>query len=200
MDTPMNIVRKVPYRNIGNDFLHFDLYDPEAEDALLIIYMADGVNRSQMDSRLLYRLIDENNAVATLSYRHLEDCRYGVRWLQTNLADCGLITDSIGLWGIGSGGFIAVQLGLQGEADAVCTMNVDFPKAGLHEDVADDAAVFLMFQTNNHPHLKAMRQLDKTLQDVKVSSQLISLDAGELSDSAADTVANAMLTFFNRWM
>jgi hypothetical protein len=200
MDTLMNIVRKVPYRNIGSDFLHFDLYDPEDEDTLLIIYMADGVNRSQMDSRLLYRLIDENYAVASMSYRHLEDCRYGVRWLQTNLADCGLITDSIGLWGVGTGGFIALQLGLQGEADAVCAMNVDFPKTGLHEDVADNAGVFLILQANNHPNLKHIRELDKSLQKVRVSSQLISLDAGELSDSAAQTVANTIVTFFNKWI
>ena len=196
----MNIVRKVPYRSIGSDFLHFDLYDPEAEDALLIIYMADGVNRSQMDSRLLYRLMEENYAVATLSYRNLEDCRYGVRWLQTNLADCGLITDSIGLWGVGTGGYIALQLGLQGEADAVCAMNVEFPKTGLHEDIANETAVFLMMQATDHPHLRAMRELDRALQKVRISSQLISLDAGELTDSAAQTVANTMLTFFNRWM
>ena len=196
----MNIIHKIPYRKIEGDFLHGDLYDPEVEDATLIIYMADGVNRSEMNSHILYRLLDANYAVASLGYRDIEDCRYGVRWLQTNLADGGLITDTIALWGVGSGGFIALQLGLQGEADAVCAMQVDFPKTGLHEEIADNPAVFLMLQAVDHPNMKHVRQLDKALQDTKVNSQLVTLGSSELSDSAADTVADAMLTFFNTWM
>ena len=196
----MNIIRKIPYRKIGSDFLYVDLYDPEVEDATLLIYMADGVNRSQMDSRILYRLLDAKYAVASMSYRDIEDCRYGVHWLQTNIADGGFITDSIGIWGVGSGGFIALQLGLQGDANAVCTLQVDFPKTGLHEEIADNPAVLLMLQAADHPNMKHMRQFDSALQDTKVRSQLVTLDCGELSDSAADTVANALLTFFSKWM
>lgn len=196
----MNIIRKIPYRNIGGDYLHFDLYDPEDDAAQLIIYMADGVNRSQMDSRILARLLAAKYAVATISYRDIEDCRYAIRWLQTNLGDGGFITDSIGLWGVGSGGFIALQLGLQGEANAICTMQVEFPKTGLHEDITDEAAIFLMLQANDHPNLRHLQQLDNALQKAEVGSQLISLDSGELSDSAAETVAHTMHTFFNRWM
>ncbi|MDQ7024382.1 MAG: hypothetical protein Q9P01_19965 [Anaerolineae bacterium] len=75
----MNIVRKVPYRKIDGDFLHFDLYDPEDDAAQVIIYMADGFNRSQMDSRILPRLLEAKYAVATISYRDIEDCRYAIR-------------------------------------------------------------------------------------------------------------------------
>lgn len=196
----MNIIRKIPYRKIESDFLYVDLYDPEVEDAMLLIYMADGVNRSEMNSRILYHLLNANYAVAILSYRDIEDCRYGVRWLQTNLADGGLITDTIAIWGVGSGGFLALQLGLQGEADVVCTMQVDFPKTGLHEEVADNPAVFLMLQAADHPNMTHMRQLDKVLQDTKVNSELVTLGSSELSDSAADIVADAILTFFRQWL
>jgi hypothetical protein len=196
----MNIIRKIPYRKIEGDFLYTDLYDPEIEDATLIIYMADGVNRSEMNSHILYRLLDANYAVASLGYRDIEDCRYGVRWLQTNLADGGLITDTIAIWGVGSGGFVALQLGLQGDADAVCAMQVDFPKTGLHEEVADNPAVFLMLQAVDHPNMKHVRQLDTALRDTNVNSQLVTLGSNELSDSAADTVADAMLFFFKQWL
>ncbi|MDQ7024383.1 MAG: hypothetical protein Q9P01_19960 [Anaerolineae bacterium] len=91
-------------------------------------------------------------------------------------------------------------MGLQGEANAICTMQVNFPKTGLHEDIADEAAVFLMLQANDHPNMKQMQQLDKALHGAEVASQLISLDGGDLSDSAAETIANMMHTFFKRWL
>jgi hypothetical protein len=200
LDTGMNIIRNIPYRKIDGDFLHVDLYEPEIEDGTLLIYMADGVNRSQMDSRILYRLLAADYAVATLSYRDIEDCRYGIHWLQTNLADGGLITDNIALWGFGSGGFIALQLGLQGEADAVCAMQVDFPKTGLHEAIADNPAAFLMLQSVDHPNMKHIRRLDNALRDSRIKSHILTLSSSELSDTAVEKASHTMLNFYSKWI
>ena len=198
--TTMNIVRNVPYRQTEQGALHFDLYDPEADDATLLIFIGDGVHRGDMDGRLLYPLLAAHYAVATISYRDFADCHYAMRWLQTNLADYNLITDALGVWGVRSGGFMALQLGIRGAVEAVCTMQVDFPKSGLHEDIATRPAVFLMLQATDHPNMRHMTQLDAVLRQAKVSSQLVTLDSTDLSDEAAETIGATLVTFFDKWV
>jgi hypothetical protein len=79
-------------------------------------------------------------------------------------------------------------------------MQVDFPKSGLHEDIDKNAAVFLMLQASDHPNILHMTQLDNVLKDARVSSQLVTLDSGTLSDEVAETIGSTMVTFFKRWV